>query len=120
MLLIMARLGLHTAEVIAIQLDDIDWRAGELLVRGKGKRHDRVPISAEVGEALSRYLREERGPTSCRALSITHRAPHRAFKDGQIVNAFPLSTAVRPHRRCSSRGCRTSVSARSAPWAGFF
>jgi len=44
MLLIMARLGLRAAEVIAIQLDDIDWRAGELLVRGKGKRHDRVMV----------------------------------------------------------------------------
>lgn len=88
MLLLMARLGLRAAEVIAIRLDDIDWRAGELLVRGKGKLHDRVPISAEVGEALSRYLREERGPTTCRAVFITHRAPHHAFKDGQIVNAI--------------------------------
>jgi site-specific recombinase XerD len=88
MLLLMARLGLRAAEVIAIRLDDIDWRAGELLVRGKGKLHDRLPISAEVGEALSRYLREERGPTSCRTVFVTHRAPHRAFKDGQIVNAI--------------------------------
>ena len=88
MLLLMARLGLRAAEVIAIQLDDIDWRAGELLVRGKGQLHDRLPITAEVGEALSRYLREERGETSCRTVFITHRAPHRAFKDGQIVNAI--------------------------------
>ena len=88
MLLLMARLGLRAAEVIAIQLDDVDWRAGELLVRGKGKLHDRLPISAEVGEALSRYLREERGETMCRAVFVTHRAPHRAFKDGQIVNAI--------------------------------
>jgi integrase/recombinase XerD len=88
MLLLMARLGLRAAEVIAIRLDDIDWRAGELLVRGKGKLHDRLPISAEVGEALSRYLREERGPTTCRTAFVTHRAPHRAFKDGQIVNAI--------------------------------
>lgn len=88
MLLIMARLGLRAAEVIAIQLDDIDWRAGELLVRGKGQLYDRVPISAEVGEALSHYLREERGPASCRTLFVTHRAPHRPFKDGQIVNAI--------------------------------
>ena len=86
MLLIMARLGLRPAEVIAIQLNDIDWRAGELLVRGKGQRHDRLPISAEIGEALSRYLREERGPASCRTMFITHRAPHRPFKDSQIVN----------------------------------
>jgi len=88
MLLLMARLGLRASEVIAIQLDDIDWRAGELLVRGKGKLHDRLPIITEVGEALSRYLREERGPTSCRTVFVTHRAPHRAFKDGQIVNAI--------------------------------
>jgi site-specific recombinase XerD len=88
MLLLMARLGLRAAEVIAIQLDDIDWRAGELLVRGKGKLHDRVPISVEVGDALSHYLRAERGPATCRTLFVAHRAPHRAFKDGQIINAI--------------------------------
>lgn len=88
MLLLMARLGLRAAEVIAIQLDDVDWRAGELLVRGKGKLHDRVPITVEVGDALSRYLREERSPTNYRSLFITHRAPHRPFKDSQIVNAI--------------------------------
>jgi integrase/recombinase XerD len=88
MLLLMARLGLRAPEVIAIRLDDIDWRAGELMVRGKGGLHDRVPISGEVGEALSRYLRDERGPATCRTVFVTHRAPHRAFKDGQIVNAI--------------------------------
>lgn len=87
MLLLMARLGLRAVEVIATQLDDIDWRAGELLVRGKGKFHDRLPISAEVGEALIRYLREERGPASCRTMFVTYRAPHRPFKDSQIINA---------------------------------
>ena len=88
MLLLMARLGLRAAEVIAIQLDDIDWRASELLVRGKGKLHDRLPITVEIGDALSRYLREERGPATCRTMFVAHRAPHRPFKDGQIVNAI--------------------------------
>lgn len=88
MLLLMARLGLRAAEVIAIQLDDIDWRSGELTVRGKGKLHDRLPITVEVGDALSRYLREERGPAACRTMFVAHRAPHRPFKDGQIVNAI--------------------------------
>lgn len=86
MLLLMARLGLRALEVMAIQLDDIDWRAGELTVRGKGKFHDRLPITVEVGDALSRYLREERGPTTCRTMFVTHRAPRRPFKDSQIVN----------------------------------
>lgn len=86
MLLLMARLGLRAIEVIAIQLDDINWRTGELMVRGKGKLHDRLPITSEVGEALSQYLREERGETSCRTVFVTHRAPHRAFKGSEIVN----------------------------------
>lgn len=86
MLALMARLGLRAAEVIAIQLDDIDWRAGELLVRGKGKLHDRMPIGVEVGEALSRYLREERGPASCRTLFVTDHAPYRPFKGARHIN----------------------------------
>ena len=94
MLLLMARLGLRAAEVIAIQLDDIDWRSGELTVRGKGKLHDRVPITVEVGDALSRYLREERAPATCRTMFVTYRAPHRPFKNGQIVNAI-LKDALR-------------------------
>ena len=88
MLLLMARLGLRAPEIIRIELDDIDWRAGELTVRGKGKLHDRVPIISEIGESVSRYLREERGPTECRTLFVTQRAPHRPFKDGQIVNTL--------------------------------
>jgi site-specific recombinase XerD len=88
MLLLMARLGLRAAEIIVIRLDDIDWRAGELVVRGKGCLHDRLPISAEIGEALSRYLREERAGTTCRTLFVTHRVPHVPFKDGQIANTI--------------------------------
>lgn len=87
-LLLMARLGLRAVEVVAIQLDDIDWRAGELVVRGKGKLHDRLPITVEIGDALTRYLREERGRAASRTLFVTHRAPHRPFKDGQIANAI--------------------------------
>lgn len=93
MLLLMARLGLRAAEVIAIRLDDINWRAGELLVRGKGQLHDRVPITPEIGSALIQYLREERKNTHDRTLFVTHRAPHRAFVDGQILNTL-LSEAL--------------------------
>lgn len=86
MLLLMARLGLRAPEVISIQLEDIDWRASELLVRGKGQRHERLPMTGEIGEALSQYLSTERGKTNCREVFITHDAPHRPFKNGQILN----------------------------------
>src|SRR6266852_2619620 len=75
MVLLMARLGLRAAEVIAIQIDDIDWRAGELLVRGKGQLHDRLPLPKDVGEALTNYIRKDRVTTS-RALFVWHRTPH--------------------------------------------
>jgi len=87
MILLLARLGLRAPEVIAIQLDDIDWRAGELIVRGKGKRHDRVPIPPDVGEALADYIRHDRVSTS-RSLFVSSRAPHGPFKNGQVLNAI--------------------------------
>lgn len=100
MLLLMARLGLRAPEIIAIQLDDIDWRAGELMVRGKGQQHDRLPIPPDVGEAISEYLREDRTSATTRALFVTHRAPNRPFKDSQVINtilkeAF-AATGVKP------------------------
>jgi len=87
MVLLIARLGLRAPEVIALQIDDIDWRSGEILVRGKGQRHDRVPLPPEVGAALAEYIRHDRTTTS-RALFVTERAPHQAFKDGQVLNAI--------------------------------
>jgi len=86
MMLLLARLGLRAAEVIAIRIDDIDWRAGELLVRGKGQLHDRLPLPKDVGEALANYIQRDRATTS-RALFVTHRAPRKPFADGQIINA---------------------------------
>ena len=85
MLLLMGRFGLRAPELVAMQLDDIDWRAGEILIRGKGKLHDRMPLPAEVGEAIVDYIRNGRAGSS-RALFVSERGPHIPFKDGQIVN----------------------------------
>lgn len=56
-LLLLSRLGLRAGEVAGLRLDDIDWRRGELLVRGKGSRHDVLPLPVDVGEAVVSYLR---------------------------------------------------------------
>jgi integrase len=85
MVLLIARLGLRAPEVVAMQLGDIDWRAGEVIVRGKGDRHDRVPLPPDVGEALADYIKLNR-KTTLRVLFVTERAPHRPFKDGQVLN----------------------------------
>ena len=85
MLLLLSRMGLRAREVIAIQLEDIDWRAGEILIRGKGKRHDRMPLPSDIGEAIVSYIRSGRVSDSL-ALFVSDRTPHQAFNDAQIVN----------------------------------
>lgn len=114
MLLVMARLALRAPEVIAIQIDDIDWRAGELLVRGKGQRHDRLPIPPDVGEAISEYLQKDRISTTSRTLFVTLRAPNGPFKNGQIVNdilkqAFAASGVKPPTPYVGSHVLRHSL-----------
>ena len=74
LLLMMVRLGLRVGEVAALRLDDLDWRAGEMLVRGKGNRQDRLPIPVDVGEALVGYLRR-RQTIDCRQAFLSARAP---------------------------------------------
>ncbi len=76
MLLLLARLGLRAGEVAALELDDVHWDLGEIVVRGKGRRHDRLPLLDDVGEALALYLREARGPSSSRRVFLRRCAPH--------------------------------------------
>ena len=73
-LLLLARLGLRRGEVTAIQLEDVDWRAGELLIRGKGNRQDVLPVPVDVGEAVVSYLRR-RPRCESRALFLRMTAP---------------------------------------------
>lgn len=54
-LTVLARLGLRAGEVAALGVDDIDWRAGELVVTGKGNRRDRLPLPVDVGQAIADY-----------------------------------------------------------------
>jgi integrase/recombinase XerD len=79
-LLLLVRLGMRRIEVARLQLDDIDWRAGELLVRGKGPRVERLPLPADVGEAVAAYLRHGRPTDSqARAVFMRVKAPRRAM-----------------------------------------
>lgn len=78
-LLLMVRMGLRAGEVAALQLDDIDWRRGEFRVRGKGDHHERLPLPADVGEAVAAYLRKSRPQITDRQAMLTVRAPLRAL-----------------------------------------
>jgi len=73
-LLLLSRLGLRRGEVAAIQLEDIDWRAGELVIHGKGSRDDVLPLPVDIGEAIVFWLRR-RPRCASRALFVRVTAP---------------------------------------------
>lgn len=74
-LLMLLRLGLRAGEVAGLSLDDVDWRAGEIVVRGKGRREDRLPLPVDVGGALVGYLQRGRPKTTRREVFLRSLAP---------------------------------------------
>lgn len=89
-IMLLGRLGLRRGEVAALRLADIDWRAGELLVRGKGDRHERLPLPTDVGEALVAYLRCDRGAGS-EHVFLRVRAPHGPMTPGAVSAVVALA-----------------------------
>jgi len=69
------RLGLRAGEVVAMRLDDLDWRAGEVVVHGKGARDERLPLPVEVGESIAGYLRRGRPRHESRSVFLRANAP---------------------------------------------
>jgi integrase/recombinase XerD len=85
-LTMLVRLGMRRGEVAGLRLDDIDWRAGELVVRGKGDRIERLPLPADVGEAVAVYLRDARpAGFSGREVFVRIKAPRRPLTAGGVT-----------------------------------
>jgi site-specific recombinase XerD len=103
-LMLVARLGLRSIEVARLQVDDVDWRCGEIVVRGKGRREDRLPLPVDVGEALVAYLSQARPPARSSHVFLTCKAPRgpiRADLVGDVVERACLRAGlprVGPHR----------------------
>ena len=112
-LVVLARLGLRASEVAALELGDVDWRSGELLVRGKGDRRERLPLPVDVGQALAGYLRRGRPRCEDRHVFLRVKAPTTGLKgDGinKIVHAACLRAGVPvvgPHRLRRANACET-------------
>jgi site-specific recombinase XerD len=75
-LVLLARLGLRAGEAAALRTGDVSWRAGEILVRGKGGRQERLPLPADVGSALADYCQNSRPLTGQPFLLLQARAPY--------------------------------------------
>jgi integrase/recombinase XerD len=146
MVTLMVRLGLRPGEVRSLSLDDIDWRAGELVIRGKGNRVERMPLPVDVGEAVAGYLRRGRPRgADTRAVFVRVRAPHqrlsvtgvsgvvtRAAERARLGHVTAMVTAgaalpevaqVLRHRRLLSTGIyakvdRDRLRELARPWPG--
>jgi site-specific recombinase XerD len=83
-LMLLSRLGLRIAEVAALRLEDLDWRAGELVISGKGSRQERLPLPVDVGEAIVDWLQNGRPDCHCRFVFIRARAPHEGLHPSSL------------------------------------
>ena len=104
MMTLIARLGLRSIEVARLTLDDVDWRAGELVIRGKADRLDRLPLPTDVGKALVAYLPGRPAIPESRQVFLTLRAPRgpiRADLVNDVVERACLRAGIErvgPHR----------------------
>jgi site-specific recombinase XerD len=74
-LLLLARLGLRSSEILSIELGDLHWKTGEMVIRGKGNRQDLLPLPRDVGAAIATYLRRDRGARPTRRVFLRTIAP---------------------------------------------
>jgi site-specific recombinase XerD len=104
-LLFLARLGLRAGEVVHMELDDMDWENGEIMVRGKSHRQDRLPVPKDVGEALAAYVCEGRPRCSSRRVFLRLRAPVQGFTSSvaicNIVQRALARAGLHPGRKGS-------------------
>src|SRR5437879_3535365 len=84
-LFLLARLGLRACEVVALNLEDIDWDKARITIRAKGGRWNQLPLPTDVGEALALYLRHGRPGCCSRRVFIRARAPRREFAGSQSI-----------------------------------
>ncbi len=103
-LLVLARLGLRASEVVRLELDDIDWDAGQVSVRGKAGCRAALPLPADVGAAMAAYLRDGRPPSACRRVFLRARAPLCGFKGASAVDSIVRDALARAGLRAPTTG----------------
>ncbi len=85
-LILLSRLGLRAGDIVAMTLDDIDWRRGTLRVRGKSRRETLLPLPQDVGDALLAYLERGRQKSDSTRVFLTVLAPTRPFASSSSVS----------------------------------
>jgi site-specific recombinase XerD len=94
-LLLLARLGLRSSEVVFLELDDIDWKDGSLSVHGKGGRLVQLPLPKDVGEAIAAYLQHGRPRSTSRRVFLRAKAPIRGFRGPSALGTIVRHAILR-------------------------
>jgi len=102
--LLLAQLGLRAGEIVALELNDLLWRSGEIMVRGKGRIVDRLPLLSEIGEALAAYLREDRDLGGSRRVFLRRLAPRAGLTGPASIGHIVRRALVRADVHRSGRG----------------
>lgn len=91
-LTLLVRLGLRAGEVANLALSDVDWRRGEITVRGKGNRHDRLPLPVDVGQAIVDYLQGGRpAAAQDRTVFVRAQAPYRTLTSNAVTTVVVIA-----------------------------
>ena len=115
-LLLLARLGLRSSEVLGLELGDLRWRSGEILIRGKGRRQDWLPLPGDVGAAIARYLRLDRSVRATRRVFLRTIAPRVPLTGpasiGHIVRRAMAKAGVERPRQIAAHLFRHTLASR--------
>jgi integrase len=103
-LLLLARLGLRAGEVVALNLEDIDWETSQMTVNGKGGRSTPMPLPADVGEAIAAYLRNGRPRCSSRRVFIRAKAPLGGFASSVAISFIVMRALERAGVKSTRKG----------------
>lgn len=102
-LLLLARLGLRAGEVAALTLEDFDWEAGRLTLRGKGDRYAELPVPADVGKAIAAYLKDGRTRSTNRYVFLRARVPV-GLRNSRSVGLIVAKALARAGINCRRKG----------------
>ena len=103
-LLLLVRLGLRSSEVAQLNLDDVTWKTGTIMIHGKGGRSCQLPLPSDVGEAIAEYLSKDRPKVPCRRLFLRAHAPYTGFERTAAVGLIAKYALQRAGLQTRSKG----------------
>jgi site-specific recombinase XerD len=103
-LLLLSRLGLRAAEIVGLNLEDIDWDNALITVWGKGRQRAQLPLSAEVGQAVARYLHGDRPRCSSRRIFIRDHAPLAGLRHSHAISTIVRSSLEKAGVKSARKG----------------